>query len=66
MIMRLIDKILVCLGAMTVGLALDIFSLIFDYMNLFSLGTLIIAISIGFIAVILYIELEKYKNINDI
>lgn len=60
---KLIDKLMVCLGAMTVGLIMDIFSLLFEYMDLFSLGTLIIAVSLMIIAIILYWELRKYEEL---
>ena len=60
---RLIDTILLCLGAMTVGLIMDVISLFYDWMSLFSLGTLIIAISLMFISISLYIELGKYKDL---
>lgn len=60
---RLIDKLLLCLGAMTVGLVLDVISLLYDWMNLFSLGTLIIAVSLIIISINLYWELGKYENI---
>ena len=59
----LIDKLLLCLGAMTVGLVLDVISLLCDWMNLFSLGTLIIAVSLILISISLYCELGKYENI---
>lgn len=60
---KLIDNLMVCLGAMVVGLIMDIFSLLFDYMDLFSLGTLIIAVSLMIIAIILYLELRKYEEV---
>ena len=60
---KIIDKLLICLGAMTVGLVLDVISLLWNMMNLFGLGTLIIATSLIIISIILYIELGKYENI---
>lgn len=60
---KLIDKLMICLGAMTVGLIIDIFSLLFNYIDLFSLGTLIIAVTLMIIATILYWELRKYEEL---
>ena len=60
--MNLEDKILMPVGSLGVGVILDIIGLIFDYDGLFALGMLIIAISIGIIALILYSELRKYKG----
>lgn len=61
--MRLIDKILICLTAMTIGLTVNIYSLLFDVMGMFQFGMLIMAMGIGFMGVILYQELGRHDNI---
>lgn len=57
-----IDKLLICVSAMTVGLIMDVISLIYDWMNLFELGTLIMAVSIIAIGISLYVEIGKYQK----
>ena len=59
---KFIDKLLICLSAMTVGLIIDVISLIYDWMNTFIAGTMIIAISIILISIALYIEIGKYEG----
>lgn len=56
------EKLLILTGAIGVGVIIDIISLLFNYENLFSLGTLIMAIALLLISIILYIELKKYKG----
>ena len=60
--MRLEDKILLPTGSLTVGVIMDIISLLCDYETLFALGTTIIAISLLIITLVLYYELTKYKG----
>lgn len=59
--MRFEDKILLPVGALGVGVIMDIISLLFDYESLFALGTLIVALSLLIICIILYVELNGYK-----
>lgn len=60
--MKFKDKLLITLGAITVGVILDIISLLFNYDSLFGLGMLIVAIGLFLICIIIYIELQKYKS----
>lgn len=60
--MILLDKLMIGLGAMTVGLFLDIAGLLWDMLNVFHMGTMIIAGSIVYVGVVIYIELRKYEN----
>lgn len=61
--MNLIDKILICLSAMTIGLAINITSLLYDMTNMFRFGMLIMAVSIMIMGICLYIELGRQDNI---
>ena len=58
----LLDKLMIGLSAMTVGLFMDIAGLLWDLVNVFHMGTLIIAGAIVYIGVVIYIELRKYEK----
>ena len=56
------DKLFVPIGAIIVGVAIDIFSLIFDYDSFFGFGTLVIALSLLAISLILYSESVRLRK----
>ena len=61
--MKFEDKILAPLGALGVGVILDIIGLLFDYESLFSLGMVIIAIALVMICLVVsLIQVETNKQ----